>query len=359
MKARMAVLWMVAVALVGVCPVARGGDVSCDNLTVTNDITQTSSGGTVSFMGDVGVGTASPDRELHVSGEIEVDEIYFDNNEVALGHGTNSNCRFSGSSAGSLNSGNTVIGLGWNAAYDNSGGDVNALGGQSASGNSGNYVNAFGKAAASQNSGTYVNALGHSASKMSSGGRVNALGYFAAYTNSGDYLNAMGSSAAWGNSADHVNGLGNCAARGNSGSDVNAFGSNAGDGASGSYCNYLGSQAGDNNANSYVNIIGRWLDSAPWTNRAPKESTWLSGDLYLYDPPWSWGDTTGNKLTFESGATIQGSSTNICLTSGNVGVGTSSPTETLHVAGTGKFEQGITYVAALGDVPMDIYTNMP
>ena len=45
--------------------------------------------------------------------------------------------------------------------------------------------------------------------------------------------------------------------------------------------------------------------------------------------------------------------------SGNVGVATGSPSETLHVAGAGRFDQGITYVAPLGDISMGSYTNAP
>ncbi len=45
--------------------------------------------------------------------------------------------------------------------------------------------------------------------------------------------------------------------------------------------------------------------------------------------------------------------------SGNVGIGTNAPSETLEIAGTARVSGGITYVAPLGDVPMGIYTNAP
>lgn len=46
-------------------------------------------------------------------------------------------------------------------------------------------------------------------------------------------------------------------------------------------------------------------------------------------------------------------------TNGNVGVGTSNITATLHVSGTFRADSGVTYVAPLGDVSMGAYTNIP
>lgn len=45
--------------------------------------------------------------------------------------------------------------------------------------------------------------------------------------------------------------------------------------------------------------------------------------------------------------------------SGGVGIGTNAPQEALHVAGAGRFEQGITYVPPLGNLSMGSFTNMP
>lgn len=50
---------------------------------------------------------------------------------------------------------------------------------------------------------------------------------------------------------------------------------------------------------------------------------------------------------------------NINGTTKRVGIGTVSATETLHVAGKGRFDEGISYIAPLGDLSMGTYTNSP
>jgi hypothetical protein len=45
--------------------------------------------------------------------------------------------------------------------------------------------------------------------------------------------------------------------------------------------------------------------------------------------------------------------------SGNVGVGTKTPAASLHVTGNARFDQGITYIPAMGDLSMGSYTNGP
>jgi hypothetical protein len=46
-------------------------------------------------------------------------------------------------------------------------------------------------------------------------------------------------------------------------------------------------------------------------------------------------------------------------TSGYVGIGTNTPSEKLHVAGKGRFDQGVSYTKNLGDISMGVYTNGP
>ena len=69
---------------------------------------------------------------------------------------------------------------------------------------------------------------------------------------------------------------------------------------------WLGYQAGRACNSNYVNVIGRC--AAAMTYRA--ESTYLAGDLRLFDPDSSGGDVTGNRIYFQNGA---------CLYSGQAG----------------------------------------
>ncbi len=49
------------------------GDLFTDNLTVATNLAQTSSSGTNTFMGPVGIGTASPGDMLHVIGDVQIE----------------------------------------------------------------------------------------------------------------------------------------------------------------------------------------------------------------------------------------------------------------------------------------------
>jgi hypothetical protein len=44
---------------------------------------------------------------------------------------------------------------------------------------------------------------------------------------------------------------------------------------------------------------------------------------------------------------------------GRVGIATQSPSETLHVNGSARFDAGIMYIPALGDISMGSFTNSP
>jgi len=46
-------------------------------------------------------------------------------------------------------------------------------------------------------------------------------------------------------------------------------------------------------------------------------------------------------------------------TNGYVGIGTTTPVTMLQVAGSARFDQGISYIPPMGDLSMGAYTNHP
>ena len=69
-------------------------------------------------------------------------------------------------------------------------------------------------------------------------------------------------------------------------------------------------------------------------------------------------DTTGD-LVFRPRLSGSSNEKMRITSAGKVGIGTTSPSETLHIDGTARFDDGITYVPALGDLSMGSYTNSP
>jgi hypothetical protein len=302
--------------------------IGADYVIATQAVQQLTATNSSYFTGKVGIGATSPQTQLDVVGTVLATNYEFSvgtnlTRETALSSGGGNNCRFSGSGAGSGNSGTNVVGVGCNAAWKNSGKDVNALGYSAGYTNTGSSVNGLGHEAASRNMGRDVNALGYQAARSNLQDRVNALGYLAAYVNSGADLNAVGYYAGYRNE--------------------------------GNYCNFIGRYAGYSNTASYVNILGRWTTG----QTTAAERTYLGGDLELYDPPSSGGSASGNTLRFQSGAELKASSTNLYVTTGSMGIGTNSPQAALHVTGAGRFDSGVSYLAPLGDISMGSYTNLP
>lgn len=223
---------ILAAAVVG----AVGGtnDFECDNLTVVSNITQTSASGTASFMGKVGIGTASPDEALHVDGD----------------------SKFEGN-----------IALAWPKCI-NGDGDVNE------------------------------------GLKFTPSGKM--------------YLqNSKGGGAPSIETWRHGEG---------------------------------GTSVGNNDVLLLLTVTGKdglgHLDSV--VIKAIVDGTVSSnnvpGKLVFRTRP-SGGDDTVERMVIKN--------------DGKIGIGTNTPSETCHIFGTLRADQGITYVPALGDLSMGTYTNEP
>jgi hypothetical protein len=83
------------------------------------------------------------------------------------------------------NTGNQVNALGSQSAKSNSGVDVNAMGTNSAKNNTGNNINALGNSSADRNTGSDVNALGFLAAAFNTFNNVNLFGAFASADENG------------------------------------------------------------------------------------------------------------------------------------------------------------------------------
>jgi len=98
----------------------------------------------------------------------------------------------SGSAAGYLNSGASQTASGYNAGRENTGAYQTASGYAAGRKNTGAYQTASGYAAGRENTGAYQTASGYLAGYLNSGASQTASGYNAGYNNSGDNVVALG-----------------------------------------------------------------------------------------------------------------------------------------------------------------------
>ena len=310
--------------------------------------------------------TVQGDLNLNGNDLDDVGGAYFEDGTLLISAGTTNDCRFSGSNAGSGNTGANTIGIGSSAALDNTANWTVAMGDSSGRDNSGDHLVALGRAAGEGNSGSYVssmgfetaygnlgagvNAIGYWAAKgnvgsdveafgtqaayQNIGNKVQALGRFAGRENEGDYALMCGTQAGWGNSGDYVNLMGYWSGRGNCGAYVSGVGYRAGKDNSGSDCFFAGYQAGQSNVSDNVIAIGENIGGSNLVAR----SCYLDGDIRLEDCNGKGG---GNSIYFHSGANIETDSSSMSFSKAS------------------KFNEGVSYVAALGDLSMGSYTNQP
>lgn len=163
---------------------------------------------------------------------------------------------FQGNQAGDSNTGQNVIGFGFQSASTNSGNFVTAIGFGAAQSNSKSFVNAIGQNASIQNSGDNVNAFGSNSGNANSGNYLNAFGQNAGKFNTGAALNAFGTNSGESNEGTYVNAFGGQAAKSNKGTNVVAIGQNAALNNEGSIVYAIGQEAATGNIGNYLNAIG-------------------------------------------------------------------------------------------------------
>jgi hypothetical protein len=116
--------------------------------------------------------------------------------------------------------------------------------------------NIFGTEAGYNNSGDSNSLIGYQAGYENTGSQNNLIGEAAGYSNTGTGNNLFGLAAGLGNAGDYNNLLGVQAGNSNTGDYNNIFGWQAGNSNVGDYNNFLGYAAGYNNNGDYNDFIG-------------------------------------------------------------------------------------------------------
>jgi len=306
------------------------------------------------------------------------------NDSIAFGEGAGAN----------FNSGtNYNIALGFQAGQNasSSGADYNNyMGYQAGQNNTGSRNNLFGERAGSSNTGSYNNLFGYQAGRYNTGSSNNLFGGYAGQNNTGSRNNLFGSSAGQYNTGSNNNIFGQEAGQNNTGSDNNLFGPYAGLNNTGSYSEFIGFETGARmSASSTVAIGGLALRGGSGNPFGGLNATTTNNTVIGYragfnvltggDNNLLLGYQTADNLTTGANNIVLGydidvqsatqsntlnvgnllfgtgiDGTGTTLASGNIGIGTSTPSSKLTVAGSGYFGGALR---ATGAVQFDSLTS--
>ena len=295
--------------------------------------TATSTTATNTFMGAVGIGTTMPSSKLTIAGDIDISagSVYkYDGVNMAMASTTLGNY-FSGGAGNLTMTGSNITGVGYQTFISNTSGVNNTGIGYQAlySNTTGSYntVNGF-RALYANTTGAFNTANGSSALRVNTTGSYNTgNGYAVLNTNTtGEANTANGYLSLYLNTTGSYNtGIGTEALRTNS---------------TGSFNSAFGHQALYANINGSYNIAlgygsGHYLANGSTANASSSNSLFIGYDTRALTA----GDT--NQIVIGTSAIGNGSNSvtlgNTSITKtvlqGNVGIGTTTPSRSLHVVG--------------------------
>lgn len=109
---------------------------------------------------------------------------------------------------------------------------------------------------------------------------------------------------------------------------------------------------------SYATNAGTAASADVAQNLTPGLSNSLYQAIYSNNFITAAGGTMTGVLILPPNGLTAGTN-QLVIVGGRVGIGTSTPTEGLHVTVPARFDAGITYIPAIGDLSMGSYTNSP
>ena len=255
--------------------------------------------------------------------------------------------------------------IGYRAGYQNTGSQNTAIGHQAGYQNSGAFLTSVGFRAGYQNNQAYNTFMGYTSGYQNTGSVVSSYGFESGYQNSGGGLVSMGYRSGYNNSGERITAVGYQAASGNSGSNVVAIGYGAGLGNTqnnrliihhaiasntslieGDFSNKkLGVNIEDLVSTFTVNGTGNFTG-----NVTTQADFCIEGGNCLSSAGVGAGNisgsgTLGYLARFASNTSIVDSA--IFESSGNIGIGTTDPQNTLHVYDSSEdvvalFKSGLT-----------------
>jgi hypothetical protein len=225
-----------------------------------------------------------------------------------------------GVAAGRFNQGSHAVAVGVNSAITSQGNSAVAVGYAAGLTSQGSNAVAVGREAGQTSQGDSATALGYLAGQTSQGASAVAVGYLAGHSNQGGYTVAVGLQTGQTSQGTGAIAAGHDAGRYNQGSYATAVGNGAGLTSQGSNAVAVGNAAGQTNQHDNTVVLNA---SGSALNTAQASS--------FYVKPVRGGNFAASALAYTSAGEVVEETGVHFDASGNVGIGTASPSSKLHI----------------------------